>query len=162
MTINLQKKTKGFTLIEVMVSLTIFSLLVPAILAGTLLISKNVRNGSELNVLISDARLFQQRFTKAINESQQIIVFDKTAQTLKFKQYNESTSTWEDAWYRYDATSRTLIDHDNRTILHNAYPAEGKSFLFSKKNKRVNFHISLQGHGDQDVELNGSAAPRNG
>lgn len=153
--------SSGFTLMEVMVSMGIFAILLPAVLGTLMMLQRNICNGIERNNLVAQARFFQQRFTKVINASQQGILFDDKSHTLTFQFYDETTQEWAPSWYSYAPDRRVVMDHDKKVILRNVYPANGYTNIFSSAHNRIYYHLDLKGTDGTHLELKGTAAPRN-
>lgn len=86
----------AYTLIEVLVTLSIFSLLVPSVLMVSLHITRQAISGAEHDSSIAKGRNIQQKFIRMVNSSESFLTKDN-GNILELKMYNSNTSSWENS-----------------------------------------------------------------
>ncbi len=103
------KKKRGFTLTEVLTTLTLFSILVPGALLMSLHLSGRAHEGVNRNSAAAGARYFQQFFIKKINASGINIRCLDGGNIAVLEMYNETAGKWEDAALTYLEEQKALV-----------------------------------------------------
>jgi hypothetical protein len=164
------KNKKGFTLMELMVSLSISMLLVPGILMTNLFLNKSMICGFEKNTNIGKVRIFDEFFDKQISLSQQSkLKILNNENVLSFTRYDKSSGTWNPSSFIYNETTKKLsytYGGNTKVWLENVRPKTAHDGVFSLSNRIAQCHLII-GRTQPDyfknltVNLETSATPRN-
>jgi len=101
------KSRQGFTLIEVLVTMSIFSILIPSVLAVSLHLARSATNGVEHTSTIAEARHLQQFFIRSINAGKGFSILDDGNKVV-LPLYNATSGAWENAILAFSETDRSL------------------------------------------------------
>ncbi len=148
-------RKNGFTLTEVLMSMAVFSILVPAILMTTFQLSSAATQGTKHASALSEARHVQQFFMQRVNASRDCYILD-SGNKLILSQFNDSNGSWEPAAMVYSESDHSLL----------YYPSiSNTTFSVLSDNAYRNNHRSIfSAHGSgADIDLYfGATAPMEG
>ena len=132
-----KRARRGFTLTEVMVTLALFSIFVPAILMMQSTITRLSQSGVNRNLAMSEARFLQQHFIRKINASSRNIRIQDDGDKVLLEMYSESSGSWEDGALCYlpertqivyfppgATTSDSIANHVHRNGTRPVFSAE--------------------------------------
>ena len=159
------QKKFGFTLTEVMVSLSILSFLTPAILSTFIFFNRIVVDGVKRNSNLEHARYFEQFFTKKVMATQNTALgIDGPGTQILFNM--PSAGAWNNASFQYRPNSKDILFISStgvrKKILENVLPLQpGSTRIFSKTGKRVTCRLRVGEKDKQSVEIRFSVAARN-
>lgn len=92
-----------------MVSIGVFSLLLPGIIMAILSLGAKAKEGVNRNIATTDARYLQQFFVKTINASNRDICTAANGNSVTIHLYNKSTKAWEEAALCFLEESSSLV-----------------------------------------------------
>ena len=163
--LNQSKKKKGFTLTEVMVALSIMSILTPAILSTFIFFNRLVVDGVERNTNMGQIRRLELFFTKKVSSTQRTAFRIDGAGTQVFFNIPTSSGGWEDASILYRVNSKDMVfitTNGSKRILTDAYPLNpNSSRIFSKNGTRVTCRLRVGKKDKQAVEVRFLVSARN-
>lgn len=99
----------GFTLIEVLVTMGLASMLIPAVILISSHLTGHAQKGVNFNQAAAQARQFQQFFIRTINSSGKNIRFADDGNTVLFEVYDETAEQWQDASLTYSEKDKTVL-----------------------------------------------------
>jgi len=158
----------GFTLTEIMVTLSIISLLVPGILGTFYYFAKAAYDGVDHNQNIAEARHFEQFFLRELSGANRDSPVIRKVGTSFFMQFSKvyTNGTSRQAWFLLAPTSNggaplyyKVAGKPRKLLLPKASLPTGSTEPFSISNGVPGFHLVV---GDkQPVEISAFAAPKN-
>lgn len=159
---------KGFTLVEVLVSLGVISLLVPGILMTIYFFNQQVVVGVEKNINITQYRYFEQFFTKQINGTQiSELAVNNGGYLLYFTKYDEAfpDDPWRGVSLQYNVKTKEMIYHTadgvKKVLLTDAVPLDGGVPFTLKRGGVVRCALLVGNKKRNQVELNVVVSTRN-
>jgi len=139
MSIKKTKKNKtGFTLVEVMVTLALFSILVPGILTIQSMVTRLAYAGVNRNMAMADARILRQKFVRKVNNSGQMLQIQTSPKGDKVQlEVQDTSGVWTNAYLNFDAIANqiTYISPDNKVhvLARNVYRVGTNSVFAMEK-----------------------------
>lgn len=175
---NTKKNTpsrQGFTLTEILVSVTILGIMVPAILMSFNYFLRTAHIGNERNVNLSQGRLFTGFFVKHITQAQRSTLdITDDRNTLIFSQYDFTSNLWQSATLQYRPGLKDVIytlGSTTNQLLTDVEPAATNSGagMFSHSNSLATCSVRIGKENPSGgmrkhptpIELNISAVARN-
>jgi prepilin-type N-terminal cleavage/methylation domain-containing protein len=108
----------GFTLIEVLVTLGLFSMFLVSILALSIHLGAQSKSGAGHDEAIAEARYFQQFFVQTVNSSRQFSI--PSNDKVTFSLHNSDDDSWSDAVLSFLEAENKLIfdlfDEDDESV----------------------------------------------
>lgn len=139
-TLSTRKGSQGFTLMEVLVALSISCLLIPGVLYTNFYLLSSTTNGANLNEAAAQARHFQQFFVQKINASGKNIRISDDGNIVVIELYDELSGQWDDGILAFNEDQHTIAyytldDHgdpeDVTTVANFVHRTETNKPVFS-------------------------------
>ena len=159
-----REKCRGFTLTEVMVSLFIVSLLMPAILSTFIFFDQAVIDGVKRNQNLIKTRYFQEFFVKKLNDARNTTLAIADAGNRITFDMPTASNTWETATFQYRSDEKDLLfsyDGKSRSLLEDVSLVDGASSSFSKQDGVMRCELRVGSKSNQVVEVRITARARN-
>ena len=136
-----KRAQRGFTLVELMVTVALFAIFVPAVLSMQSMIARLSWSGVNRNVAMMDVRSLQLNFIRKINASGRNIRIRDGGNKVVLELYNESEGKWGDGalYYLPDSKRMVYISPETvtpRIIADNVHPRGGNP-IFSLEDGEV-------------------------
>jgi len=142
-----ERKRAGFTLTEVMVTLVLFSFLVPGVLMMQNMITRVSHYGINRNVSMAAARYFQQYFVRKVNASGLNIRIQDSGEKVLLELYEESTGEWKDGAFCYLSRENKIVffpagSSSSIPVVDHVYPNESNPIFKTEEGMvKCNFYI---------------------
>jgi prepilin-type N-terminal cleavage/methylation domain-containing protein len=171
----ISKRKLGYTLVEVLVTMSIFSILVPPVLMVGLHINRQAAAGVEYDTSIGKARSIQQQFIRMVNASESFLPKDN-GNIIELTMYDPVTSNWvnnalcflpsENALKFFERGNDGTL-HEAKTLSSQAYPY-GSNEVFSAVGNLVRIRLLINespqttdGSGNTGTFIDVTTSPRN-
>jgi len=126
---KIKQNQEGFTLVEIMVALALFSILVPGILSIQSMITRLAYAGINRNIAMADARILRQQFVRKINNSGQMLEIKSSPKgDIVQLEIQDTSGVWHtNAYLNFDADANQII----------YIPPSGQTNVFARNVYRV-------------------------